>query len=277
MEIKNIVVPVDFSQCSKNALQAAIKIAKLSGAKIHMVNAVHVHSPHPDISGGIIEEIVADYEEEIKRSFQELESEVIELQEVPHEADRFIAYLTDAIYTEVKTKDIDLIVMGTRAKHETMEHLLGTRATDIIETAEVPVLVIPEEYTKFDPHTFGFACEYDHDIHLQDFSMLKTLCDLFNAELLIFSVSEDVTELTLQDQKVIEKLRKAFEPVNASVRTIEAKSVTEGITQFANTHKVDVLAIIPKRRNFFERLFKKSITKSLAIDTGFPMLVFRED
>ncbi len=277
MEINNILVPVDFSQCSKNALQTAIALAKLSGAKIHMVNAVHVHSPHPHISGGIIEEIVSDYEEEIKKSFSDLESELIELQEVPHEADRFVAYLTDAIYTEVKKKDIDLIVMGTRSKHPITEHLLGTRATDVMDTAEVPVLILPEEHGTFHPSKIGFACEYDSDLHLQNFEMLKLICTLFDAELMAFSVVEDVSSVTQQDQKIIEKLNQALEPVRSSVRTVEAKSVTEGIKEFATSHELDLLAMIPRQKNFMDRLFKTSITKSVAIDTGFPLFVFKED
>ena len=63
MQISNILVPIDFSKCAKNALRAAIVIAKKSNAKIIMVNAVHVHSPHPEITGGLIEEIVSDYED----------------------------------------------------------------------------------------------------------------------------------------------------------------------------------------------------------------------
>ena len=79
MEVKQILIPVDFSKCSKNALKVAIGIAKKIGAKIQMVNAVHIHTPHPDFSGGVlIDGIISDYEEQVKQSFEELESEIIE-------------------------------------------------------------------------------------------------------------------------------------------------------------------------------------------------------
>ncbi len=70
MKIKNILVPIDFSECSKNALKIAIGLAKDFGAKIHMVNAVHVHHPHPDFIGGsLMDSIMADYENQVKREF----------------------------------------------------------------------------------------------------------------------------------------------------------------------------------------------------------------
>ena len=83
MKINNILVPVDFSECSKNALRFAVHLAKLFDSKIHMVNAVHIHSHQPYLAGGnLVAAVIADYEEHVKESFKELELEVIELQEV---------------------------------------------------------------------------------------------------------------------------------------------------------------------------------------------------
>lgn len=276
MQIDNILVPIDFSKCAKNALRAAIVIAKKSNAKIHMVNAVHVHSPHPEITGGLIEEIVADYEVQVQESFKELESEIIELKDVPHEADRFIAYLTDAIYTETQNKSIDLIVMGTRAEHTEMEHLLGTRATDIIQTIPVTILVIPETHDQFQLNKAGLAIEYDSSLLFQDFNVLKLLCLAFDAELLAFNISDDPSNVSVQDQKLLGKLKNYLVPTNCSIRTVEASSITEGIKGFVANHGLNMLAMIPKKRNFFERLFKKSITNALAVDLDVPLLVIRE-
>lgn len=276
MEINNILVPIDFSECAKNALRSAIIIAKKVDAKIHMVNAVHVHSPHPEITGGIIEEIVADYEEQVKQSFQELESELIELHDVPHEADRFVSYLTDAIYTETQEKKIDLIVMGTREKHETMEHLLGTRSTDVIDAIEVPILVIPEQHAGLAPKSIGFAFEYQGSITSETYGVLRRISEIFDAELLIFNVVADAQSISVKDQEILQKLRKVFGKINCPVRTIEANSASEGIERFTDSHELDMLAMMPKKHTFWERLFKKSITKSMAIDTKIPLLIFRD-
>lgn len=276
MNIDNILVPVDFSDCAKNALRIAINIAKKCEAKIHMVNAVHVHSPHPEMTGGLIEEIVSDYEAQVKQSFEELESEMIELQDVPHQADRFVSYLTDAIYTETQEKSIDLIVMGTREDHGDMEHLLGTRATDVIESIAVPILVVPEQSTAFDLKKVGLAVEYDDSLLFQDFNVLKLLCTAYDAELLAFNISDDPSTISMKDQKVIGKLKDYLVPTKSSIRTVEATSITAGIRDFSKNHELDMLAMIPRKHNFFERLFKKSITKAIAVDVEVPLLIIRE-
>jgi len=272
MEIKNILIPVDFSKSSKNALKAAIAIAKKTKAKIHMVNSVHIHSPMPD--GHMIEAIVGDYEEQVKESFEELESEIIELQDVPHDHDRFVSYLADAIYSETKQKNIDLIVMGTRAQHTMGERLLGTNAIDVIAQSEIPVLVIPENYHNFNPTRIGFASDF---LRVPDYGPLKilnTLGNLYDAEVMVFHIADDITE---GEQKQIDKIKKKLHSLsNCSIRTVSADSVIDGIKEFTSSHQLDILTLMPRHHSLFERLFVKSVTKTIAIDIDIPLLTFHE-
>ena len=277
MNIKNILVPIDFSACSKNALKVAIQIAKLLDAKIHMVNAVHVHPPHPDFVGGsLIDSIMMDYETQVKQSFTELESEVIELKDVPHEADRFVSYLTDAIYSESEQKDIDLIIMGTRAEHDSIEHLIGTRATDIIETSKVPVIVIPENVHEFAPKKIGFASDLSEIKNTKRLDLIGIFAKIFNSKVYVFSIVDDPEKLTAQDQKLLKEIAERFKDYDCSARTVQADSITKGIVDFTKTHELDLLAMIPREYSFFAKLFRKSVTKNIAIDTDIPLLSFHE-
>lgn len=277
MELKNILVPIDFSECSKNALKIAIKLAKMAKAKIHMVNAVHVHTPHPDLSGGsLFDSIVGDYESQIQQSFEELESEIIELKKIPHESDRFISYLTDAIYSESENKNIDLIVMGTRDQHERIEHLLGTHATDVIEFSKVPVLVIPEKHEGFEPKKVGFASDLLKGNHEGNLHILKWFIRQFNSELVVFHVAENAKKLGSKERKQMDKITKTFAGMNFSIQTAEYDSVVKGIKQFTEDHELDLLAMMPRRHNLFHRLFKASTTKTVAIDLNMPLLAFHD-
>lgn len=277
MKIKNILVPVDFSNCSKNALRIAIAMAKDFDAKIHMVNAVHVHTPHPDLVGGsLVDSIILDYENQVKDSFNELESEIIELKDVPHEADRFISYLTDAIYTESENKDIDLIIMGTRAEHDKIEHLIGTRSTDIIESSNVPVIVIPENVKSFAPKQIGFAFDLTEIKNIHKLQLISDFAGHYDAEIMIFSIVDDPEKMTGENHRQIEELCKRFKHNKCSARTVKSDSVTKGIVDFAKSHELDLLAMIPRKHSFFQKLFKKSVTKNIAIDIHIPLLSFRE-
>jgi len=275
MKIQHILVPIDFSESSKNALKSAIRIAKKSGARITLVNAVHVHTPLPHLKGGkLVEAVLADYEYQVREAFHELESEIVELKDVPHDEDRFIAYLTDAIYTETQTRAIDLIVMGSRSEHTLGERLLGSNATEIIRTSTVPVLVIPENCTGFEPQRIGFASDFMKMQDYGSFKILTALATLFNAELMIFHIADTIDE---EKQAQINRIKKNLEPLEKfSIRIVAADSAVKGIVEFTHSHQLDILALMPRRHNLFERLFVTSVTKAIAIDIDIPLLTFQE-
>ena len=275
MKIKHILVPVDFSESSKNALQAAICIAKKSMAKITLVNSVHVHTPLPHLKGGnLIEAVVSDYEHQVQEAFHELETEIVELNDVPHEFDRFVAYLTDAIFSETETRDIDLIVMGTRAEHTIGERILGSNAVEIVSNSEVPVLVIPERFHGFNPKKIGFASDFlKHRDHGQ-MNILQALVHLFESELMVFHIGADINE---QEQKQIDLIKDDLKGIkNLSIRVVSDDSVVSGIKSFSRSHGLSMLVLMPRRHNLFERLFVASVTKEVAIDIDIPLLTFHE-
>ncbi len=258
-------------------MRFAIHLAKLFDAKIHMVNAVHVHTPHPNIAGGsVVASVIADYESQVKESFEELEREVIELKDVPHESDRFLSYLIDAIYTETVNKNIDLIVMGTKANLTGLEQLLGSRAADVLESATVPILVIPEQWKHESIGKIGFAFQTDEIKNPKRLKLLNKMAVALNAQVLGFTIKEDTSFVPAQEQKLYQKFIQHFDEDVASMRTIEAKSILSGIKEFSDVQKLDIIALIPKEHNFLERIFKKSISKNLLIETNIPLLAFRE-
>lgn len=277
MQFKNILVPVDFSNCSIVALRVAIGLAKLTRSKLHLVNAVHIHAPQPDLIGGsLMESIISDYESQVKESYEELEKEVVELNDVPHENDRFLAYLTDAIYAEVENKKIDLIVMGTRENHESIEHLTGTNASDVIEMASCPVLVIPENVKSFQPKNIGFASDLNTLKDFKKLGLIQHIAKLYDANVLVFHITDEPEKITSKHQQNIEKTKNALGDIECSVRTVESRSVVDGINEFAVKHSLDLLVMMPRKSNLFTRLFRKSITKRLAIDSKIPLLTFQD-
>ncbi|MFY0685862.1 MAG: universal stress protein [Cyclobacteriaceae bacterium] len=276
MLLKNVLVPIDFSNCSKNALRTAIELARKRNAKIHLVNAIHVHTPHPDLTGGsIVDSIMSDYETQVKQSFEELESEVVELKDIPHETDRFMSYFTDAIQSEIASKDIDLIVMGTRASHDRIDHLFGTHATDVIQQSSVPVLVIPENCEQFQPKKIGFASDFGKVISHKCFDSLVWLAEKFESEILVFHV-DDSDAAPEEVKNRIGIIEEGLKNVSHSILTVKTDSVVDGINKFVQEHQLDVLAMMPRKHSLFERVFGVSITRTMALDTKIPILTFND-
>ncbi len=157
--MKKILVPVDFSQGSKNALYVAAEIAHKSGATLEMlhVNLAAIYSAP-------FSEYVAatDYVAEDQRYDAAAGSEMDKLkQELLGNAQYANlnitsrveeGYLHNTLNNVAKEDDVDLIVMGTKGASGMSEFLIGSNTEKVIRTAPCPVLAVPERIKQFAIH-----------------------------------------------------------------------------------------------------------------------------
>jgi len=154
--MKKILVPIDFSQYSNNAMYVAADIARQSGATLELlhVNLAAVYSvPFSEYTTGA-NLIVEDdkYDESANNLLEKLKMELLAM---PSFADLDIktrveeGYLHTSLRNVAKEEDIDLIVMGTRGSSGMEEFLVGSNTEKVIRTAACPVLAVPEHIKQF--------------------------------------------------------------------------------------------------------------------------------
>ena len=81
-------------------------------------------------------------------------------------------------------------------------------------------------------------------------------------------------QMTLEKQ--MNKIKENLSSLeNCSIRIVSSDRVVKGIRKFSSSHDLDLLAMIPREHNLFDRLFAQSITKTVAIDLDIPLLTFR--
>lgn len=145
MELRRILVPVDFSEASEAALGSAIDLAKSFEAE---VTVVHVLQPPlraiPDAAlvspkelGDVTSILLQRLEELVARS--------------SGRGVRLHATLTEGVpYIEITrlAKEHDLVVMSTQGRTGLAHLLLGSVAERVVRTSPVPVLTIRAEPTR---------------------------------------------------------------------------------------------------------------------------------
>ena len=57
-------------------------------------------------------------------------------------------------------------------------------------------------------------------------------------------------------------------------RTIKSKSVTNGLDWLADNEEIDLLVLVHRKRNFFQRLLEGSVTHRMANHLTKPLLVY---
>lgn len=276
MNISNILVPTDFSPCSKNALKIAVSLAKSMGAKLHLINAIHVPTPHLDLGGqALVEPILENYEADIEKKFLELTMEIPGLSEVKHDHKSYVSFTIDAIYTAIETRKIDMIIMGTKGSHDKLEKMLGGVSSEVIRISEIPVLVVPEDVTSFNPKRIAFAADFQKIDSMGKLDFLKSFALMFDAEIVVVNVTEDDK---FPFSRLVESFRvdKFFGTLRHRFETVKNSSVKDGLFKFAASNSVDMIAMMPRKHTLFEKIFKSSTTKQVAMDVKIPLLTFHE-
>ena len=144
MTVSKVLVPVDFSEHSKRALDSARTIAEKFGASLHLLTVIPDPFILPD-PGSWYMPLPPGYIDGLR---QDAESHLRELL-TPDDQSRFHATLTVALgdpYAEildyVKRMSIDLIVMGTHGRGGVARAFLGSVAEKVVRTAPCPVLTV---------------------------------------------------------------------------------------------------------------------------------------
>jgi len=150
-KLKNILVPIDFSDYSLKALQYALPFAKQHGAKITLIQVIEpVYYPENFL--GVLppecEKVNIDRARAAKRQLADLRQLEIGL-ETPAE----IVVRTGRPYEEIinaaKEHDINLIIISTHGHSGLKRVFLGSTAERVVRHAPCPVLVVREPEYEF--------------------------------------------------------------------------------------------------------------------------------
>jgi nucleotide-binding universal stress UspA family protein len=142
-DIKRVLVPIDFSDYSKNSLKYAVKFVKSFNAELFLIYVVEPVIYPPDFSMGQIAIPAIDTEVD-KRANEELTT--LAKTEIPGEVKCKCIIKTGKPFLEIietaKEENIDLIIIASHG-HTGVEHILfGSTAEKVVRKAPCPVLTL---------------------------------------------------------------------------------------------------------------------------------------
>ena len=155
IKIEKILVPVDFSRCSRAALKHAIHFGKMLGATT--IDVLHVWQPPAFLkldtklhSEDGKEQTLAEFaNSEGGKTMKEFLAEVEEAGDFQVHGRLETGSLPQTVVQVASAEEYDMIVMGTHG--ETMGNTkLGSTAQKVVRNATCPVLVVPHELAEED-------------------------------------------------------------------------------------------------------------------------------
>ncbi|MEM8955520.1 MAG: universal stress protein [Verrucomicrobiota bacterium] len=142
--MKNIAVGVDFSNATDAVLERATELARITGAKVHLV---HIFAPEPAFVGYAVYTYpgVDARAEELSTEKEKLRNLVDQLE---HEGIDTMAYMKEeqtvkGLIDFAEHREADLLVIGTHGHNVVERILLGSVAEGVVRKTSLPVLVVP--------------------------------------------------------------------------------------------------------------------------------------
>lgn len=276
MKVEHILVPVDFSQCSVNALNEAAKIAKRLNSKLFLLHSSHVSSPYVNMGEPLIDTFPSEYGKEIESAFKHLEEEVPLLREVNYETKEVVNNLMDSMYSEISSNQIDMVIMGTKGSHDFIEKVLGSHASDVLRISTVPVLIIPDSVEVLDVRKMGIAVDAKSIKEVDKIDAIAHLAKIFNAQINVFYVAKPGESLDFENSSYKDIFESYFMGLKFSFYNVKEENTLKGIIEFTFENEIDLLVMFPRHHELMERILKGSTTQKVVRKLKIPLMAIPE-
>jgi len=140
----SILVAVDLSPASENVVEAAGKIAKLTGATVYVL---HAAEPEPDFVGYDAgpEVVRTQVAQELRKEHRDVQALAETLRSDGVDATALLVRgpTVETTLKEAESLEAELIVVGTHGHGAVYDVLIGSYSAGIIRKSKLPVLVVP--------------------------------------------------------------------------------------------------------------------------------------
>lgn len=270
-----ILFPTDFSNAAENAFFYALQLTRKLNAELLLAHVYEL----PDLGRALHNTSKEVYEimemetlENFKKSVETLRRKAdnngygdIDFKHVMAEGQ-----VVTRITAIAKVEEVDYIVMGTTGATGLKEVFLGSVAAGVIDNAPCNVLSIPEEVSPSNSiDKVAYLTNYK-DEEVVSFNEVNRFAKQFNAEICSIHFEKEVSDIS---EKEMEEWKNKLGIDNQNLETfvVTGHNFEEAICELYIKENIDILAIQPRKRNFFTQIFKKSVSKQIVQKLSIPL------
>lgn len=272
-KISTILIPTDYSPNAKRAASYGISLARKLNAEVILFHAYHAPVIHPD-EITILEKLREDEESKMDELLKEVNNDFGDLVKVRGRIEYGPA--VDWLQRIVDDEKVDLIAMGTKGQTNAIDALLGSVASHVINDVYCSVLVIPQEVRKFEINEVLFATDFHETKNTNYHHALVHMLKAFDPTIDIVNFRDNVEFDDLPSKEEL-KLDHIFRDFKHSFHFIEDDDVEHGIFQFVEENHCDLVIILTKHYNLWQRIFHRSISRKLALHSKVPLFIMHEE
>lgn len=277
--MKKIIVPVDFSEISENALKSAAFLAKKSNSELIIVHMLELSSSLINQSESYSQEQAIFYLKLAEKKFNEfLDKDYLEDINVKPIIRHY--KILSELNNIAKEEEADLIVMGSHGVTSLKDQFIGSNTEKVVRNSNIPVLVIKGVPVTTDFMSAVFACNFLEEDVKPYLKAKNFLTENLGCKLQLLNVNTPYGKFKStreRHEKVSKFLVKAEENAELlkDVAFIADYSVEKGILEYANLNGSDLIIMATHGRKGLNHFFEGSISEDVANHSTLPVLTFK--
>lgn len=266
--MNKILVPTDFSDNAGNALNYAIEIAKRTNGSLVLLHSIPSEKTNDDRDKA---SLLRHSEIYLKKSAEKIKH----AGDIKYQLHISEGKVIDSVLEACKKYDINLVVMGTKGESNLSSVIFGSNTANVINLAEWPVIAVPQGASISDIKKITYATDYRNS----DIGTLKRLMPLaapHHAQVDILHIAPEKQN----PKQEVELMHSFMDRINAEINysnlsfQLKNGEVNEVLKNYLEQGGCDMLVLSTHQRNWWNRLFDKSITAEMVHNNTTPVLVF---
>lgn len=282
--IEKILVPTDFSKPAQQAFRHALYLADLWNAEIHLLHAVYPEYTTTDIPvmSAKATRDKLQFAESALKSFIDIGITQLQvnysLKNLP--SIKSVVELGSPVGTinrKATEFEVDLIIMGTKGEHNTLEKTFGSVTTGVIEGAPCSVWIVPEDAPLREIRQAVYAAELTESDPFYFWEATRLLKPQ-SPELHILHVKNgapSATDISMDDLKSV--FMDQAPDTNIRFEERQSHQVIEELESYIDDEQIDLLIMFAPPHSILNRLVHRSKTKRMAMETHVPLLLIKRD
>lgn len=272
--MKHILLPTDFSENSKNAMNYAMQLFKGETCHFYVLNVQKSSEYITDdlltagASASIYSAIAHDNKKQLKTLLETFKTNYPESNYHWHSLFDFDNFV-DAVNQVIDTKDIDLIVMGTNGATGASETLFGSNTLRVVRKVNCPVLIIPEGYTFSELSSILFSTTHCKELKQEAVETLKYFTQTHDAMLHILNIYLNRNEPNHENDQYLSGV---LEDIVYKDYTMKGIPVPFAVESFEQLIPVEMHVMFAPKETFLDRFLFGSDTTRISYRSNVPLL-----
>lgn len=282
--MRTILVPVDFTSTTENAVKLAAEWAKqyqythiilLKTSQESEFDYLHIAEGHSMVNEENVNSLIESTELHLNKLVRIIVENAPEIKVLKAVSEWT---LTRSIVDLLKDQpSIELIILGSDDHASSSNSFVSENIISIARTSSVKTLIVPNGYIYNTIKNILIPCDVNSLTKLDRLFHHKSIIQQQDVHLMFLNINtKEGTDISNDKKKELEEyIQEYLTKIPSSIYYHYDENVINGILTFASSNKTDLIIALPGKHSFLYYLASRSISEGIYQNVNQPVLILK--